>query len=502
MTILFTLSAIGAQKQEGIFHHVIAHGMRAKLLTLFQLVRIERSLFSVTSLKSNFSNLTSSPLAIRNHLDHLAREAESRSLKQFLHDGFDIGLSYKAWEQAKEKNDFFILAPKLKKVVAGVRYLDEFKKAAMGFKSSYDARLDRLTPGMSSEVVDRLIARILPYRDRLQSIPAQYTDHQDTDFSCPKDTQIKVIKNVLQALGLNEDNTDLYNGNYHPLAFLINNRLKITHNINPTDIVQSVLDVVHEAGHGLFRLHMGEDSQNSFLNMTDMYYHGPDETTAFIFEQYICRTPEFAHFLHQQIKEAYDENEMEAPSFNQVYSRLMSDAGGLQRAKSCSTRYPFFLFQYYEIEKKLYEREIEVKDIPAEWQELSIKYHGWHVTDDPNQNVLQDPHWSTGEFGRFAGGYLPGLMMAAQMFETMIMQQPEALAEVARGNFTNIINWCKENIYTQDRRATFQDFVRHATGNELDPDAYLRVELAKEKYAPRHVLLQRPKHPPASCGLF
>ena len=71
--------------------------------------------------------------------------------------------------------------------------------------------------------------------------------------------------------------------------------------------------------------------------------------------------------------------------------------------------------------KKLLEGTLQVKDIPAYWNEQYKKLLGVTVPDDKN-GCLQDVHWSHGSFGYFPtysmGSFLRGTVFCSRRKKT------------------------------------------------------------------------------------
>ncbi|MDA6151444.1 carboxypeptidase M32, partial [Escherichia coli] len=72
----------------------------------------------------------------------------------------------------------------------------------------------------------------------------------------------------------------------------------------------------------------------------------------------------------------------------------------LIRIEADELTYPLHIIIRYEIEKGLFNDEIEVKDLPAIWNEKYEQYLGVKPEND-GAGILQDVHWAGGSFGYF-----------------------------------------------------------------------------------------------------
>ena len=84
----------------------------------------------------------------------------------------------------------------------------------------------------------------------------------------------------------------------------------------------------------------------------------------------------------------------------------------LIRIEADELTYNLHIIIRYEIEKKLFNEGLAVKDLPETWNAKYKEYLGIMPPND-GMGVLQDVHWSGGDFGYFAS-YSLGNMYAAQ----------------------------------------------------------------------------------------
>jgi carboxypeptidase Taq len=150
----------------------------------------------------------------------------------------------------------------------------------------------------------------------------------------------------------------------------------------------------------------------------------------------------------------------------------------LIRTEADELTYHFHVIIRYELEKKLMENSITVKDIPAYWNEQYKKYLGVDVPDD-KRGCLQDVHWSHGSFGYFPT-YSLGSLYAAQFFNTASSQIKDLQGEIVAGNFAPLLQWLRTNIHQYGRKFTSEQLCERVTGEPLNIDHFMKY--AKEKY--------------------
>ena len=99
----------------------------------------------------------------------------------------------------------------------------------------------------------------------------------------------------------------------------------------------------------------------------------------------------------------------------------------------------------YELEKKLIEGTLAVKDLPQAWNALYREYLGVDVPDD-RSGCLQDSHWSGGAIGYFPS-YALGSAYGPQILKKMEEEIGDVWVQVAQGDLSRISGWLKEKIH-------------------------------------------------------
>jgi carboxypeptidase Taq len=133
----------------------------------------------------------------------------------------------------------------------------------------------------------------------------------------------------------------------------------------------------------------------------------------------------------------------------------------------------------YEIEKGLFNDEIEVEDLPRIWNEKYEEYLGVTPSND-GEGVLQDVHWSGGMFGYFPS-YALGYMYAAQFKNAIQKDLPNFDEIVEKGEFGTIKNWLTENIHQYGKMKQPLEILQDVTGEGLN--AKYLIEHLETKYA-------------------
>ena len=131
----------------------------------------------------------------------------------------------------------------------------------------------------------------------------------------------------------------------------------------------------------------------------------------------------------------------------------------------------------YELENQLLSGELAVRNLRDAWNSSMEQRLGVKPQTDL-EGVLQDVHWAVGSFGYFPS-YALGAVMAAQFFESLRDAVPEVEVQIARGDFSGLMGWLRENVHGQGARVSTQELLKNATGKPLSATAALRYLEAK-----------------------
>jgi carboxypeptidase Taq len=473
MAMPHRVSEANTRKEKNVFTFLTSNNIFKKAGALVGILREEITLRSKGFLKSIFNRSAENKKSIR---AKLIAQSEDRPFFAVLHESVSKVIAYGDWKEAHAENDFSKFEKSLQKIVGIVRRLGAFKKAARGdeIRSAYEARLDRLTPGLRIADIDAIKSELLPYAAAMIGRMAGPDIGSKGYIRMADEKQIAIIKDILKDFGLDEKNMTLHAGDVHPLAFFFDRKVHLTFRLNPDDLVQNVLDVLHETGHGLYRLHMPGKVRRSFMGQLDTMYNGIDEASALFFEHYVCRSDGFAEYLANKINAHAPELGVTA---GDIAKKVQENVDSLNRSNAHPRKYPLFTLAYYDLERQMIDEGVPVSAAPAMWETAMQKYFGASMQGrDVSQSVLQDPHWSSGEMGRFPAGYLIGSLTAAQLYEHMNRSDPQALAGIRNGDFSRVIDYCKTHIYNQEYRQDFRTFVHTATGNHFSIQPFLRVQ--------------------------
>ena len=190
----------------------------------------------------------------------------------------------------------------------------------------------------------------------------------------------------------------------------------------------------------------------------------------------IGRSEAFWVPLYGKLKELFPE-ELRGVGREMFVRAINKVQPGLIRTEADELTYSLHVLVRYELEKKLIEEDLDVRELPKLWGDLYEKYLGIRPANDA-EGVLQDIHWAQGSFGYFPS-YALGSAFGAQMYAYMRTQMDvDGLLET--GKLEVIREYLREHVHRFGKMKTSAEIIRDMTGEDFDPHYY--VNYLKDKY--------------------
>ncbi|WP_316569843.1 carboxypeptidase M32 [Neobacillus sp. YIM B06451] len=380
------------------------------------------------------------------------------------------------WEEAKKASDFEMFRPYLEKLVAITKQFIEYWGHG---GNPYNSLLDMYEPGVTVEVLDNVFARIRDKIVPLVSEIAKSGNKPETGFLFhyfPKEAQKDFSLEVLKKIGYNF-NAGRLDETVHPFATGLNpGDVRVTTNYDENDFRTAVFGTIHEAGHALYEQNISKELIGTPLcSGTSMGIH---ESQSLFYENFIGRSLGFWKSNYDLLKK-YADGQFDRVSVDDFYRAVNESKPSFIRIEADELTYPLHIIIRYEIEKGLFNNEIEVKDLPEVWNRKYEEYLGIRPWNDA-EGVLQDVHWSGGSFGYFPS-YALGYMYAAQFRNTLKTEMPDFESMLEKGDFLPIKEWFTKHVHTFGKVKKPLEILHDATGEGLNPD-YL-IKYLYEKYS-------------------
>jgi carboxypeptidase Taq len=379
------------------------------------------------------------------------------------------------WEKAREASDFAMFEPYLEKLVTFNKKFITY----LGYEGTpYDRLLDDYEPGVTVEVLDRVFGQL---RESIVPLVKQIAESKkelktEVLFNhFPKAKQEEFTLQLVEELGYDFEAGRL-DETVHPFAITLSQKdVRITTRYDENDFRMALFGTIHECGHAVYEQNISSDLMGTPLS--DGTSMGIHESQSLFFENMIGRNKSFWKRHYDRLKE-YSNGQFDSLSLDEYYDAINESKPSLIRIEADELTYPLHVMVRYEIEKELFNGDLQVKDLPKVWNEKMNEYLGV-VPENDAQGVLQDVHWSGGSFGYFPS-YALGYMYAAQFKNTMMKDIPNFDALLEEGSVTPIREWLTENIHKHGRLKKPLEILKDVTGEELNATYLIRY--LEEKY--------------------
>ncbi|MFC4557345.1 carboxypeptidase M32 [Virgibacillus kekensis] len=384
--------------------------------------------------------------------------------------------SESVWQEARENNDFSLFSPYLEKLV-------EFNKRFAGYwgyeNNIYDALLHNYEPGVTTETLDRVFPDLRKSLTSLLERIKQSTSKPDpgilTGFF-PKADQEAFSLAVLQEMGYDFTSGRL-DETIHPFAIALNqNDVRVTTRFDEEDFRMAVFGTIHEGGHALYEQNISPQLAGTPLSTgTSMGIH---ESQSLFWENFVARKEAFWE-RHYDTFLKYAPEQFHKMPLNQFYRAVNEVKPSLIRIEADELTYSLHIMIRYELEKALINGEITVDELPGLWNEKMKEYLGVEPPTD-REGVLQDIHWSSGDFGYFPS-YALGYMYAAQ-FHNTLKKEINFDDHLLNGRFNEVREWLTRNIHQHGKMKKPLQIIEEVTGEKLNPDhlvTYLTSKYSK-----------------------
>ncbi|WP_042223625.1 carboxypeptidase M32 [Oceanobacillus manasiensis] len=379
------------------------------------------------------------------------------------------------WQEAREKSDFSLFQPYLEELV------EHNKKFAnyWGYeKNIYDALLHNYEPGVTTETLDQVFPSL---RNSLTGLLEKIKhssvkpDPQALKGHFPKAKQEAFTLDILERMGYDFSSGRL-DETIHPFAISLNmNDVRVTTRYDVEDFRMAVFGTIHEGGHALYEQNINPNLANTPLATgTSMGIH---ESQSLFWENFIGRSESFWK-SHYDLFKNYAPDGFQTVPLDQFYRAVNEVKPSYIRIEADELTYPLHIMVRYELEKALMNNDIQVKDLPGLWNEKMKDYLGIIPPTD-KEGVLQDIHWSGGDFGYFPS-YALGYMYAAQ-FNHTLNKEMNVNNLIASGDFQQIREWFTKHVHQFGKMKKPLEIVNDVTGESLN--AKYLVDYLTKKYS-------------------
>ena len=385
-----------------------------------------------------------------------------------------ISVAFQAWIKAREEDNFELYIPALTEIVK----IQREKAEILGYNDHpYNALMNTYEPGATVKDIDTLFAdvkkNLSPFTEKI--FAKNKPDNKFMFQHFPHQKQWDFGMDILTQFGFDFDagRQDL---SEHPFTTGFNAQdIRLTTRVVEDNFYDMLWSCIHEGGHGLYEQGLPTDQYG--MPCGEAISLGIHESQSRLYENNVGRSKTFWQSNYPKLQEVFPEN-LKKVSFEDYYQGINIVEPSLIRTDADELTYHFHIMIRYDIEKRLIEGSIEVKDLAKEWNAAYKKYLNIDVPSD-KVGVLQDVHWAHGGFGYFPT-YSLGSFYAAQFFKKAKADVKDLEKEIKKGNMEPLLTWLRENIHQYGKFYSAQEVCEKATGEKLNFKYFM--EYVEEKY--------------------
>ncbi|MBX3020289.1 MAG: carboxypeptidase M32 [Bdellovibrionales bacterium] len=367
--------------------------------------------------------------------------------------------SEQKWRTLRGQNDWAGFMPYMEEVLKLTREATRLLAEKRGL-SLYDAALSTFSNGLTTQVVEKLFTEIKSFLpDTINAV--LHKQKSETvimpEGSYPIAAQKALAKELMGAVGFNFENGRL-DESHHPFCGGTQRDVRITTRYSEKEFLSALMGVLHETGHAMYEQHLPLKWLGQPVGAAaGMAIH---ESQSLLMEMQVSRSAEFMHFAGPAIRKhfAVHTKNPEALSDENLAKLVTRVKRGYIRVDADEVTYPAHVILRFELERDLLEDRLQVKDVPAAWNEKMKAYLGLSTEGNYKDGCMQDVHWPAGLFGYFPA-YTFGAIIAAQFFARIEQVRPGVRSEIAKGNLSGVQSWLTDNVWSKGSELTTLDLV-------------------------------------------
>ncbi len=379
------------------------------------------------------------------------------------------------WLEAKQESNFALFAPHLEEVVALTRDKAQVLSQALGL-APYDSLIDGFSPGFLGAEIDQLFGAV---SRRLPTLIREAIELQVARAPLPLLGKVSVAKQrslaveVMRALGFPFDRGRLDESD-HPSTEGVWGDMRVTTRFDLKDPFSGLMGVLHETGQAMYDFGLPVAWRDQPVGRDRGM--ALEESQSLLLEVFLGRSRPFLTWLRALLEKHYGATGPEWEVEN-LYQTLIRVRRGAIRSEADELTYPVHIMLRYELEKRIFDGSLPVRDLPDAWRDGFEQRLGLRPSNDA-EGCLQDVHWAIGSFG-YVPSYVVGGLIAAQLHETLRRDHADLDREIEAGRFGVLFEWLRANVHGVGASLSAQQLIRNATGKPLTAAPWLRYAEAK-----------------------
>lgn len=382
-----------------------------------------------------------------------------------------------AWAEARRVSEFGRFAPHLEKLVS----LSREHAERWGFEESpYDALIDRFERGATARMLSSTLGAL---REALLPVVEAATSRRTFDRArlaghYPVAKQEAFNREVAESIGFDFEAGRIDTAVHPFCSGIAPHDTRLTTRYDEGDFLSSLFGVLHEAGHGLYEQGLRKEWRGQPVgNAVSLGVH---ESQSRLWENHVGRSrPFWEKWLPRAVHYFPHLSDLTPED---LYAAVNQAELSHIRVEADEVTYDLHVLLRFELEKAIFEGDLEIGDIPGEWNHRFKSYFGLPVSNDA-EGCLQDIHWSMGIFGYFPT-YSLGNLNAAHLSAAARRSDPLVGEGFARADYAPLLAWMRREIHEAGSLYLPGDLIGKAAGSPASPEplvAHLRERYLGEE---------------------
>lgn len=331
----------------------------------------------------------------------------------------------------------------------------------------YDALISEWEPGMTAAVVVDMIEDVVHATSSLRSA-VPIAEHSVLDRNADPDAKQRYEAALAAALGF-----DAAHGRIDPAlrAFCIPlgpHDVRLTSRFGVTPGLRSLNSGMHEVGHAIYAQAFARLGVPGPLAREASV--GIDESQSRMFETHVGLHPGFLRFMLASAHE-YLGDVVNGIDVEEWVAAWTARIGSALRVGSDELDYDAHILLRARLERMLINGDLEADNLPEAWREQAAQLLPHLPCKDHLHGVLQDVHWSIGQFGYFPC-YTLGNIYAAQMMRAARRDISTLDEELTQGSTASLRGWLDDVVYQHGRSRSATQIMQLIDG-DIDPSAHI-----------------------------
>jgi carboxypeptidase Taq len=256
----------------------------------------------------------------------------------------------------------------------------------------------------------------------------------------------------------------------HPFATaLAPSDVRITTRYFEDLLPPGIFAMLHEYGHGLYENGVSRSLERTPLCVpTSLGIH---ESQSRMWENLVGRSRAFWRCFFGRVAGAFPQ-QLAGVDAERFYRAVNKVQPSLIRVEADQATYDLHVILRFELEQEILHERLALSDLPEAWNARMKEYLGVDVPDDA-LGVMQDAHWSEGEFGYFPT-YSLGNIVSVQMWDAIRSALPDLDGQIERGELAQLAGWLREHVHVHGSKFMPGETLERAIGSRAEVGPYLR----------------------------